>query len=146
VVHTGDKEAVMTRTQVCQLLGVAPKSLYLWERDGKIPPPQRDRRGWRRYSSADLKRLRSFLGVEDDAEAAPRRRRHVLEGLSARNQLRGTVVAVRGDRVLCEVVLQLGDGQEITSVITRRSADQLGLRRGQSAVAVIKSTEVMLFR
>jgi molybdopterin-binding protein len=70
----------------------------------------------------------------------------VLEGLSARNQLRGTVVAVRSSGVLCEVVMRIGDGQEITSVITSRSADQLGLRRGQPVVAVIKATEVMLFR
>jgi len=53
---------------------------------------------------------------------------------------------VRGDGVLCEIVLRLGDGQEITSVITRRSADRLGLKRGVEATAVIKSTEVMLFR
>jgi molybdopterin-binding protein len=56
------------------------------------------------------------------------------------------VVAIRGDAVLSEVVVRLGDGQEITSVITRRSVEQLGLRRGQDVVAVIKSTEVMLFR
>lgn len=138
----------MTRTQVCQLLGVAPKSLYLWERDRKIPVPKRDRRGWRHYSEADVRKLRSFLGIGDEfaGETGARRGRPVLEGLSARNQLRGTVVAVRGGGVLCEVVLRIGDGQEITSVITRRSADQLGLRRGQAAVAVIKSTEVMLFR
>jgi len=138
----------MTRTQVCQLLGVAPKSLYLWERDGKIPSPRRDRRGWRRYSAADLKTLRAFLGrdAKGPAEPAGPRGSRALEGLSARNQLRGTVLTVRGDGVLCEVVLELGDGQRITAVITRRSADQLGLRRGQPAVAVIKSTEVMLFR
>ncbi len=138
----------MTRTQVCQLLGVAPKSLYLWERDGKVPKPKRDRRGWRRYSEADLAALRRHLGLatESPAPASPGRGRRALEGLSARNQLRGTVDSVRGDRVLCEVVLRLGDGQQITAVITRRSADQLGLRRGLAAVAVIKSTEVMLFR
>jgi molybdopterin-binding protein len=138
----------MTRTQICQLLGIAPKSLYLWERNGKIPPPKRDRRGWRHYSDADLRALRSFLGVgrEFQQETGARRGRRALEGLSARNQLRGTVLTVRGDGVLCEVALRLGDGQEITSVITRRSADQLGLRRGQPVVAVIKSTEVMLFR
>ena len=136
----------MTRTQVCQLLGVAPKSLYLWERDGKVRPPKRDGRGWRRYSQADVKALRAFLGLEEGAASAPRRGRLALEGLSARNQLRGEVVAVRGGGVLSEVVLRLGDGQEITAVITRRSAGQLGLRRGQQAVAVIKATEVMLFR
>jgi molybdopterin-binding protein len=138
----------MTRTELCQLLGVAPKSLYLWERDGKIPRPRRDRRGWRHYSPADVKTIRSFLGRGAPTPEAPppRRERQGLEGLSARNQLRGTVVGVRGEGVLCEVVLRLGDGQEITSVITRRSAERLGLRRGQPVVAVIKSTEVMLFR
>lgn len=137
----------MTRTQVCQLLGVAPKSLYLWERDGKIARPRRDRRGWRSYSDADLKALRRFLGMAGGATAeSPRRGRRVLEGLSARNQLRGTIVAVRASGVLCEVVMRLGDGQEITSVVTSRSAQQLGLQRGQAVVAVIKSTEVMLFR
>ena len=137
----------MTRTAVCQLLGVSPKSLYLWERDGLIPAPKRDRRGWRTYAPRDVAALRKFLGAEPGAEPAPgRAKRGVLEGLSARNQIRGDVVAVRGDGVLCEVVLRLGDGQEITSVITRRSADRLGLRRGVEATAVIKSTEVMLFR
>jgi molybdopterin-binding protein len=138
----------MTRTQVCQLLGVAPKSLYLWECQGKIAPPRRDRRGWRRYSAADVAALRSFLGMSatEDSGSHGRRGRQVLEGLSARNQLRGTVVTVKGSGVLCEVVMRLGDGQDITAVITRRSAETLGLRRGQSAVAVIKSTEVMLFR
>jgi molybdopterin-binding protein len=138
----------MTRTEVCQLLGVAPKSLYLWERDGKVPLPHRDRRGWRNYTPADVRALRAFLGVGAGTSAPlpSRRSRPVLAGLSARNQLRGTVVAVRGDRVLAEVVLRLGDGQEITAVITRRSADTLGLKRGVEAVAVIKSTEVMMYR
>src|SRR5262245_59615902 len=138
----------MTRTQVCQLLGIAPKSLYLWERTGKVAAPKRDRRGWRHYSEADVKALRKFLGEGQEyaGERGARRGRRGLEGLSARNQLRGTVVAVSGEGVLCEVVLRLGDGQEITSVITRRSVQQLGIRRGQPVVAVIKSTEVMLFR
>jgi molybdopterin-binding protein len=138
----------MTRTQVCHLLGVAPKSLYLWEKQGKVAPPRRDRRGWRQYSENDVKGLRAFLGLgrEDSAAPGPSHGRRALEGLSARNQLRATVGAIRGGGVLCEVVVRLGDGQEITSVITRRSVDHLGLRRGQSVVAVIKSTEVMLFR
>jgi molybdopterin-binding protein len=139
----------MTRTAVCQLLGVSPKSLYLWERDGLIAAPKRDRRGWRTYGPKDVAALRKFLGAEaagDSAAEPPRRPRGGLEGLSARNQIHGEVVAVRGDGVLCEIVLRLGDGQEITSVITRRSADRLGLKRGVEATAVIKSTEVMLFR
>jgi molybdopterin-binding protein len=137
----------MTRTQVCQLLGIAPKSLYLWERAGKVSAPRRDRRGWRHYSDADVRALQAYLGRGLEVRAEPARRTgRALEGLSARNQLRGTVVSVSGSGVLCEVVMRLGDGQEITSVITRRSVEQLGLQRGQAVVAVIKSTEVMLFR
>jgi molybdopterin-binding protein len=136
----------VTRTAVCELLGVSPKSLYLWERDGLIAPPKRDRRGWRTYGPKDVAALRKFLGAAAAGEAEAPRRRGALEGLSARNQIRGEVLAVRGDAVLCEVVLRLGDGQEITSVITRRSAERLGLKRGVMATAVIKSTEVMLFR
>lgn len=135
----------MRSTHVCRILGVAQKSLYLWERAGKIPKPRRDQRGWRAYSEADVRAIRKFLGRGESPEER-RSVRPVLDGLSARNQLRGTVVAVRGGGVLCEVVLRLGDGQEITSIITARSAEQLGVRRGQAIVAVIKATEVMLFR
>jgi len=137
----------MTRTAVCQLLGISPKTLYLWERDGKIPRPRRDPRGWRQYGRRDVAAIRRALGsVEEAPPPATPRRGGVLDGLSARNQIRGKVSAIRGDGVLCEVVLRLGDGQEITSVITHRSARRLGLARGVEAVAVIKSTEVMLFR
>jgi molybdate transport system regulatory protein len=134
-----------TRPQVCQALGISAKTLYLWERQGRIPPPRRTARGWRAYGERDVARLRALLGrpappAASGPPALP------VERLSARNQLRGTVVSVRGDRVLCEVVLRLGDGQEVSAVITRRSAERLGLRRGAEATAVIKATEVMLFR
>jgi molybdate transport system regulatory protein len=136
---------VLTRTQVCQALGVSAKTLYLWERQGRVPRPRRTARGWRAYTEKDVARLRALL-KRPPAAPAERRSSPPLEGLSARNQLRGTVVSLRGDRVLCEVVLRLGDGQEVSAVITRRSAERLGLRRGAPAIAVIKATEVMLFR
>lgn len=135
---------MLTRTQVCQAVGVSPKTLYLWERQGRVPPPRRTARGWRAYGDKDVARLRALLGRAGPPASA--QRPLPVEGLSARNQLRGMVVSIRGDRVLCEVVLRLGDGQEVSAVITRRSADRLGLRRGREATAVIKATEVMLFR
>src|SRR5687768_13631883 len=122
----------LTRTQVCQALGVSAKSLYLWEREGRIPRPGRDARGWRSYSAAQVEALRRRLG-RPPARRVPGHKG--LAGLSARNQLRGTVAAVRGDGVLCEVVVRLGDGQEVIAVITRRSAERLGLRRGRPALA-----------
>lgn len=65
---------------------------------------------------------------------------------SARNALRGTVARVGEGAVTVEVVLALGDGVEIVSVITRRSAEELGLAVGKPAVALIKSSFVSLVR
>jgi molybdopterin-binding protein len=66
--------------------------------------------------------------------------------LSARNQLSGTIVGLRRSGLMCEVILQLGDGQEIAALITEASARRLGLRKGRAATAVIKATEVMVMR
>jgi molybdopterin-binding protein len=66
-----------------------------------------------------------------------------LVALSARNQLRGTVEDVRIEGLLAEVRLRVGE-QLLTAVITRDSALELGLERGGAAVAIIKSTEVMI--
>ena len=63
--------------------------------------------------------------------------------LSARNQLKGTVTSVRTDGLMAEVTVAIGD-QEITSIVTRTSAERLGLASGDDVTVVIKSTEVML--
>ncbi len=63
--------------------------------------------------------------------------------LSARNQLRGTVKSVKHGAVMAEVVVDV-NGQEIVAAITNASAERLGLAQGQSVVAVIKATEVMI--
>jgi molybdopterin-binding protein len=63
--------------------------------------------------------------------------------LSARNQLRGTVKSVTLGSVMAEVVVDVG-GQEITSAITRGSAERLGLAQGDQVVAIVKATEVLL--
>jgi molybdopterin-binding protein len=137
----------MTSTMVCELFGIAPKTLYLWERAGKVPAPERDRRGWRVYSPKQVESIRRFAGAPPAEEAArPREEARRIHGLSARNQLRGTVVSIKSDGLLSEVVLRLGDGQEIVSVVTRSSLQRLGVKKGGVATAVIKSTEVMLFR
>jgi molybdate transport system regulatory protein len=162
----------LTRTELCALLRVSPKSLYLWERARKIPKPSRDRRGWRAYSPRDVEAIRRFTegpafaaGRASPAaarRASPAAARHAprartalrprpaavatppVAGLSARNQLRGRVTTIRGDGVLCEVTIQLGDGQEVVAVVTKRSVERLGLAVGRDAIAIIKSTEVML--
>ncbi len=65
--------------------------------------------------------------------------------LSGRNQLRGIVDEVRGDGLLSQVRLRIGN-QILTAVITRDAVNELKLKRGDEAVAIIKSTEVMIGR
>jgi molybdopterin-binding protein len=63
---------------------------------------------------------------------------------SARNQLKGTVKSVKLGTVMAEVVVELPDGQQIVSAITRTSVESLGLKEGDTVLAVIKATEVMI--
>ena len=66
-----------------------------------------------------------------------------LVGLSARNRIRGIVEEVRVDGLLAQIRLRVGD-QRLTAVITADAVKALRLRRGDVALAVIKSTEVMI--
>ena len=63
--------------------------------------------------------------------------------LSARNQLEGTIEELQLGGVMAHVAVRVGDNL-IESVITRRSAEQMGLKIGDKVKVVIKSTEVML--
>ncbi len=63
--------------------------------------------------------------------------------LSARNQLKATVKSVKLGTVMSEVVAQVGD-IELVSVITRSSAEAMGLKAGDQVHVVIKATEVMI--
>lgn len=64
--------------------------------------------------------------------------------LSARNNLTGTVISVQKNDVMAEIAVELGDGQVVTSTITRSSADRLELAEGDEVTAVIKASEVMI--
>jgi len=65
--------------------------------------------------------------------------------ISARNKLEGTVTSIKLGGVMAEVVVRV-DENEIVSVVTRTSVEELGLAEGDSVTAIIKSTEVMLAR
>ena len=64
--------------------------------------------------------------------------------ISARNVLKGTVTKLTVGAVNDEIVLALPDGTEIVSIITRESAERLGLAVGKAAYAVIKASNVMI--
>jgi len=64
--------------------------------------------------------------------------------LSARNVLKGKVKKVNHGAVNSEVILQLKDGVEIVSIITKSSAENLGLKEGKEVYAIIKASNVIL--
>ena len=78
--------------------------------------------------------LDRWLGKKSDAEE-----------VSGRNKLVGKVSTIKRDVIMAQVNLDVGDNK-ITAVITRDALDELGLRVGDTAVALIKATEVMVIK
>lgn len=64
--------------------------------------------------------------------------------ISARNMLKGTVKSVAHGAVNSEIVIELPGGQEVVSVVTKSSAERLGLTKGMKAYAVVKASDVMV--
>jgi molybdopterin-binding protein len=123
----------MTVQQAAELLHLHVKRVQAMARSGRIPAVRVGRK-WL-FHRQELQRL---LGRPQPALPA-----QGLESLSARNNLRGTIEAVRVDGVMAEVIIRIGD-QSLVSIITRASAERLGLTPGDDVYAVIKSTEVMV--
>ena len=63
--------------------------------------------------------------------------------LSARNHLAGSIEEIEYGSIMCHVVVRVGD-HLTESVITKRSAEELALQKGDQVTAVVKATEVMI--
>ena len=124
-------------------LGVSYSSLKQWIYKGTVRTV-RTGGGHHRIADAEIDRLLASQGGPQKGSARRRpRAKAMLVAISGRNQLRGIVEEVRGDGLLAQVRLRIGD-QRLTAVITRDAIDELKLRRGDEAIAIIKSTEVMI--
>lgn len=64
--------------------------------------------------------------------------------LSARNQLKGKIVNVLKGAVNSEVIIELPGGERLTSIITNASVKSLGLKKGKTAYAIIKASNIMI--
>jgi len=64
--------------------------------------------------------------------------------LSARNQIKGRVVAVQKGATTSHVRIEIGNGVVLTASITNEAVDELGLKQGDEATAVIKASDVMV--
>jgi molybdopterin-binding protein len=133
---------LMTVRIAATRLGVGYSTLKQWIHHGRVRTAQTPG-GHHRISEAEVDRL--IARSTPPERRTPPASTDALEGLSARNQLPGFVEEVRIDGLLGQVRLRIGD-HSLTAVITADAIRALRLRRGDDAVAVIKSTEVMIAR
>ena len=136
--------ALLTVRAAAERLGVGYSTFKRWVHSGRVRTTQTEG-GHHRVSEAEIERLLARQHPEGTKVLAPATDDEVLVGLSARNRLRGFVEEVRIDGLLAQVKLRVGH-QSLTAVITADAVRVLKLRRGDDALAVIKSTEVMIAR
>jgi molybdopterin-binding protein len=132
---------LLTVRAAAERLGVGYSTLKHWIYEGRIRTTQTPG-GHHRIAEAEVERLVSKTGAP--VLTTPRvEPRGLIVALSGRNRLHGHVDEVRTDGLLGQVRLRIGD-QTLTAVITADAIRELKLRRGDDAMAIIKSTEVMI--
>lgn len=136
--------ALITVRAAAKRLGVGYSTLKHWIYSGTIRTTT-TAGGHHRVADHEIDRL-----IAQGSPTVPKSKRKpeaagLIVALSGRNRLRGFVEEVRADGLLAQVRLKVGD-QTLTAVITSDAIEELKLRRGDYAVAIIKSTEVMIGR
>ena len=136
--------ALITVRAAATRLGVSYSTFKQWIYKGTVRTT-RTSGGHHRISETEVDRLMAAQGRMSASPPSRPRTTGVVVAISGRNQLRGLVEEVRVEGLLAQVRLRIGD-QRLTAVITRDAVEELKLKRGQPALAVIKSTEVMIAR
>jgi molybdopterin-binding protein len=139
----GTRVVLLTPRAAAERLGVSYSTVKQWIYKGTLRT-SRTGGGHHRVPESEIDRMLAAEGKRPTAPR-PRTRAGVLVAISGRNQLRGIVDEIRVDGLLAQVRLRIGD-QRLTAVITREAVQELKLKRGGSALAIIKSTEVMIAR
>ena len=130
---------MLTPREAARLIGVSYPSIKQWILSGKLKTVQTPG-GHHRIAQSTL---RPFL-VKDNAKPSVESRER-FRRVSGRNQLAGKVVSVRVEGLLAEVVIAVGD-TDVTAIITASAVRELQLKKGDTAAALIKSTDVMIER
>ena len=136
---TGTRSNLMTPREASRMMGISYPTIKKWILDGKLKTV-RTPGGHHRLSEASLRPFIKKDRLKPESESRERYRR-----VSGRNQLAGKVVSVRIEGLLAEVILSIGDAR-ITAIITANAVRELNLRKGDTAAALIKSTDVMIER
>jgi molybdopterin-binding protein len=115
-------------SEAAKTLGISVDTLRRWDRQGRIKA-ERDKGNRRIVPAAEIDRLRG--------EAGPAH-------LSARNRFNAVVTDVQIEGLVAQVEMVVSEPVRLVAVVTRDAVEELGLRQGMSAVAIVKSTSVMV--
>jgi molybdopterin-binding protein len=115
-------------SEAAHALGISLDTLRRWDRDGRIET-QRDAGNRRVVSAKEIARLRGGDGMQH---------------MSARNRFKGVVREVKVEGLLAQVEIVVTEPARVVAIVTRDAVEELGLKPGVSATAVVKSTSVMV--
>ncbi|WP_263382095.1 helix-turn-helix transcriptional regulator [Granulicella arctica] len=132
-------DTMLTPREAARMLGISYPTIKQWILNGKLTTVTTPGGHHRIAEEA----LRPFLDQDRERPAELSRERY--RRISGRNQLRGKVVSIRVEGLLAEVVLAVGD-THVTAIITADAVRELQLKKGDTAAALIKSTDVMIER
>ena len=118
-------------SDAARMLGISLDTLRRWDSQGRIKT-RRDASNRRTVSAKELERLRGGARAEHQ--------------VSARNRFSGTVREVKVEGLMAQVEVVVTEPAVLTAIVTADSAKELGIKRGDSIVAVIKATSVMVER
>jgi molybdopterin-binding protein len=136
--------ALVTPRTAATRLGVSYSTLKQWIHRGVVRTSTTTG-GHHRISDAEIERLLARSTRPRGRTKRSNAPRAWIVALSGRNRLHGFVEEVRVDGLMAQVRLRIGD-QLLTAVITHDAVEELKLRRGDDAVAIVKATEVMIAR
>jgi molybdopterin-binding protein len=117
-----------TASDAAKTLGISVDTLRRWDRQGRIKT-QRDASNRRLVPAAEIERLRG------DVKGST---------ITARNRFRGVVTEVKVDGLMAQVEILVSDPVKVVAVVTRDAIEDLALKPGMAATAIIKSTSVMV--
>ena len=115
-------------SEAAKTLGISVDTLRRWDRKGRIKA-ERDSSNRRIIPVGEIERLRGDPG---------------LTHLSARNRFNATVTDVKIDGLMAQVEMVVSEPVRLVALVTRDAVEDLELRAGMSATAVVKSTSVMV--
>jgi molybdopterin-binding protein len=115
-------------SEAARTLGISIDTLRRWDRQGRIKT-ERDQGNRRLVSASEIDRLKGA---------------HDVGTLSARNRFRAIVTQVRTEGLMAQVEMVVSEPVRLVAVVTRDAVDELELKPGMAATAIVKSTSVMV--